>query len=115
MNDSYILNDLAGYPYNGKYPPKGNVKNGNMYHGYDTPVQECLFYDFAVLGYDLKIKYHNLYYYFMVDDDCVWLSDSSFCAMRQKFKNGNDVLKHFLIDGKALVNIIDKLDEYEAV
>lgn len=29
------------------------------YHGYDTPAQECLFYDFAVLGYDLMIKYHG--------------------------------------------------------
>ena len=35
--------------------------------------------------------------------------------MKQKFMNGNDVLEHFLIDGKALIDIIDKLDECEAV
>lgn len=113
MGKNYILYDLAGYPFNGKYPPKGNTKNGNMYHGYDTAAQECLFYDFAVLGYDLKIKYHDKYYYFMVDDDCVWLSDSAFCEMREKFKNGNDVLEHFLIEGKPLISIIDDLEDYE--
>ncbi len=115
MDDSYIFNDLAGYPFNGKYPPKGNAKNGNMYHGYDTPAQECLFYDFAVLGYDLMIKYLGHSYYFMVDEDCVWLSDSNFCAMTQKFKNGNDVLEHFTIDGKPLASIVDDLDAYEAM
>lgn len=42
------------------------------------------FYDFAVQGYDLKIKYKGQSYYFMVDIDCVWLSDESFTAMDQK-------------------------------
>ena len=115
MKDSYILNDLAGYPLNGKYPPKGNAKNGNMYHGYDTPAQECLFYDFAVLGYDLMIKYQGQHYYFMVDEDCVWLSDSTFCAMTQMFKNGNDVLENFFIKGKPLASLVDELDNYEAM
>lgn len=115
MKDSYILNDLAGYPFNGKYPPKGNAKNGNMYHGYDTPAQECLFYDFAVLGYDLIIKHQGQYYYFMVDEDCVWLSDSTFCATTQMFKNGNDVLEHFFIEDKPLASLVDELDNYEAM
>lgn len=113
MDKSYILYDFAGYPFNGKYPPKGTPKNGNLYHGYETPAQECLFYDFAVLGYDLMVKYHGKSYYFMVDDDCVWLSDSNFCAMSQKFKNGNDVLEHFMIEGKPLISIVDDLEEYE--
>jgi|GEM_PF-6193591 len=25
MKDPYILNDLVGYPFNWKYPPKGNL------------------------------------------------------------------------------------------
>ena len=85
----------------------------DLYHGYDTPAQECLFYDFAVLGYDLMVKYHGKSYYFMVDDNCVWLSDSNFCEMKQKFKNGNDVLEHFMIEGKPLISIVDDLEDYE--
>lgn len=47
-------------------------------------LRKNVFYDFAVQGYDLKIKYKGQSYYFMVDIDCVWLSDESFTAMDQK-------------------------------
>lgn len=43
--------DMADYPFNAKFPPK-NRRNGDLYHGYDTTAEECLFYDFAVQGYD---------------------------------------------------------------
>lgn len=111
FKDKYIRKDLAGYAFNGKFPP--NDSQNNMYHGYRTPAQECLFYDFAVLGYDLKIRYHDKAYYFMVDDDCVWLSDEKFTAMIRRFSNGNDVLENFKIDGKPLWQLADELDEYE--
>ena len=35
--------------------------------------------------------------------------------MTQKFKNGNEVLEHFLIEGKPLFSLIDELDDYEAM
>lgn len=50
---------MADYPFNAKFPPK-NRRNGDLYHGYDTTAEECLFYDFAVQGYDLKISYNNV-------------------------------------------------------
>lgn len=109
INDKNILYDLAGYPYNGKYPPRGN----SNYHGYDTPKQECLFYDFAVLGYDLMITYRGVSYYFMVDNDGVWLSDEQFSAKNKRFENGNDVLESFSIEGRKLIDIIDELDYAE--
>ena len=112
MKDENIRKDLFGYSYNGKFPPKIN-NNGNLYNGYPTPAQECLFYDFTVRGFDLKIKYNGVYYYFMVDTDCVWLSDEKFSAMNKKFKNGNDVLENFLIDGEPLYKLVDKLEEFE--
>ena len=108
--ESYILYDFAGYPFNGKYPP---CSKKSLYHGYETAAQECLFYDFAVLGYDLKIKYNGLYYYFMVDEDSVWLTDETFCEQRQQFQSGNDVLESFMIDGKRLKDVIDELEEFE--
>lgn len=112
IKDAFIRKDLMGYAFNGKFPPMCKAKD-NMYHGYDTPAQECLFYDFAVLGYDLKIKYKGLSYFFMVDTDCVWLSDESFTAMIQRFSNGNDVLEHFYIEDTPLYKLVDKLDDFE--
>ena len=112
VNDSYIRFDLAGYPFNGKYPPKEHNK-GNLYHGYDNPAQECLFYDFAVMGYDLMVKYQGETYYFMVDEDCVWLSDEQFAAQIQRFSNPNEVLETFVISGKPLIFLVDDLEEFD--
>lgn len=112
MKDPSIKTDLSGYPYNSKFPPVCD-KKGYSYHGYKTPAQECLFYDFAVLGYDLMIQYKSQKYYFMVDTDCVWLSDEVFTAMIQRFENGNDALEHFVIDGKPLYELVDNLDYCE--
>lgn len=108
--DNDIKFDLAGYPYNGKYPPNCP---GSQYNGYKTPAEECLFYDFAVLGYDLMIKYQGLSYYFMVDEDCVWLSDEKFTAKKQKFSNANEALETFMIGNQPIVLLIEQLDEFE--
>jgi len=51
----------------------------------------------------------------MVDDDGVRLSDDAFTAKITRFESGNDVLEHFLIDGKPLIKMIDKLDECEPI
>lgn len=110
MKDKYIRTDLCGYAFNGKFPPNDN---DSLYHGYKTPAEECLFYDFAVQGFDLMIKYKGVPYYFMVDTDCVWLSDANFTAMNKRFENGNDVLEHFCINDIPLYKLVDKLDEYE--
>ena len=111
-NKDYIMYDLAGYPYNGKYPPKDNAKN-NLYYGYESPAEECVFYDFAVMGYDLKIKYHGVYHYFMVDTDCVWLSDKNFTAQIKRFSNANEVIEKFEIEHVPLINLINELEEFE--
>lgn len=108
---SYVKRDLADYPYNAKYPPTN--PSSNKYHGYGTAARECLFYDFAVLGYDLMVKYHGRTYYFMTDTDCVWLSNENFTAMIERYKDGNDLLEHFLIEGTPLIRLIDQLEEYE--
>lgn len=61
------------------------------------------------------ISYQDKFYYFMVDDDGVRLSDDAFTAKITRFESGNDVLEHFLIDGKPLIKMIDKLDECEPI
>lgn len=42
IKDAFIRKDLMGYAFNGKFPPMCKAKD-NMYHGYDTPAQECFF------------------------------------------------------------------------
>ena len=108
------MTDLYGNRYNGVYPPEYKY-NGDAHHGYKTDKEETLFYDFAVQGYDLMISYQDKFYYFMVDDDGVRLSDDAFTAKITRFESGNDVLEHFLIDGKPLIKMIDKLDECEPI
>ena len=65
------------------------------------------------VGYDLMIRYKGQSYYFMVDEDCVWLSDENFTATIKKFANGNDVLENFCIENVPLYKLVDKLDDYE--
>ena len=110
IQDPFIRTDLGGFAFNGKFPP---YEANSLYHGYKTPAEECLFYDFAVQGYDLMFKYKGQPYYFMVDTDCVWLSNKNFTAMIKKFANGNDALEHFCIDGTPLYKLVNELDEYE--
>lgn len=110
-NTPYIKRDVKGHPYNSKFPP--DKPHGRSYGGYSTPARECLFQDFAVYCYDLQVKYGGRYYYFMVDEDCVWLSDSEFTATLRRFSDANDALENFLIDGRPLASLVDKLEDYE--
>ena len=64
----YIKDDLAGYPYNSKYPPNYE-QNGGLYHGYKNNSEETFFYDFAVQRYDLRFSYKGVEYYFLSEQD----------------------------------------------
>lgn len=108
--DPFIKTDSRGFTINSKFPPN---KANSLYYGYKTAAEECLFYDFAVQGYDLIIQYNSQSYYFMVDTDCVWLSHDIFTAMIKKFANGNDVLEHFCLNNISLYKLVNKLDGYE--
>lgn len=112
IKDTYIKTDLLGYRYNSMFPPNSH-KSRNLYHGYKAPSQECLFYDFAVQGFDLMIQYKDQKYYFMVDTNCVWLSDESFSKMTQRFNTANEVLCNFKINGIPLYQLVDKLEDFE--
>ena len=107
------MTDLMGYPYNGKYPPKGE-KNG-LYHGYHNANEETLFYDFAVQGYDLTFVYKAKRYYFLSTPDYVALCDDHYTEEYQRYPDGNTALEQFIIDGKALIEIINDLEEVEPV
>ena len=109
----YVMTDLMGYPYNGKYPPKGDKRG--IYHGYASDAEETLFYDFAVQGYDLTFVYKGQRYYFLSDKDHVALCDERYTEEYQVFPDGNTALEQFKIEGKSLLELIDQLDEVEPV
>ena len=112
-NSDYVMTDLIGYPYNGKYPPKGD-KHG-LYHGYASDAEETLFYDFAVQRYDLTFVYKGQRYYFLSDTDHVAFCDEHYTVEYQVYSDGNTALEQFLIDGKPLIELIDQLEEVEPV
>lgn len=114
-NQDVVGRDLMGYPYNKKYPPTDTSK-GNLYHGYSDSFRETLFYDFAVLGYDLEFSYRGRAYHVMSDrENGVWLSDSKYTAKLEHFANGNDFLENFKIDGRRLIDLIDQLDDVQPI
>lgn len=114
MAYDYIQTDLAGYPFNSKYPPDYD-KNGGWYHGYRNDTEETLLYDFAVQRYDLRFTYKGIAYHFLSCENYAALCDEFFCNEKQRFVDGNDVLENFLIDGNNILSIIDQLEEVEAV
>ena len=113
-NEDYVKIDLAGYPYNAKYEPDYK-RYGSLHHGYRTDVEETLFYDFAVQRYDLSFRYNGNAYYFVSSKDHVALCDENFTKEFQRFDSGNDVLELFQISGKPLIDLINELEEVEAI
>ena len=109
----YVKTDQMGYPYNSKYPPKGD-KHG-LYHGYASDAEETLLYDFAVQGYDLTFIYKGQRYYFLTTTDHVALCDEHYTEEYQVFSDGNAALEQFMIEGKSLLELIDQLEEVEPV
>ena len=112
--DNAIEKDLFGYPFNAKYPPCPE-KYGNRYHGYATDARETLFYNFAVQGYDLRFRYHGKWYYFMSEADHVARCDEAFWNEYERFPSANAMIEQFEIDGKKLLDIIDELEDVEAM
>jgi len=114
MAYEYILNDLAGYPFNSKYPPNPQL-NGSLYHGYRNNTEETFFYDFAVQRYDLRFILRGKEYYFLSCPDHAAQCNETFSNEIRVFRDGNAVLEEFMIDGKRLIDLIPEVEECEAI
>lgn len=110
----YIKDDLAGYPFNAKYPPNYE-KNGGLYHGYKNNSEETFYYDFAVQRYDLRFSYNGKEYYFLSEQDYAAQCDEHFTNEIRRFKDGNAVLEEFEIDGKKLIDLIPFIEDCEPI
>ena len=112
--DSVVGYNLAGYPFNKKYPPK-DMRIGAKRGGYETWNRWILFYDFAVQGYDLYFKYKGKEYHFLSEPDYVAYCDDHYTEEYQRFPDGNVLIEQFEIDGKKLIDIIDELEDVEPI
>ncbi len=110
---SYVGYDLFNFPYNSKYPPNKKLY-GDDYDGYATIAEGVLLYDFAVMGYDVRFKYHGKEY-FLMDDGEGNLSDSSFSKKLQTFDNPMTLIEELKIEGKPLLSIMKEIDDIEPV
>lgn len=109
----YIGYDLCGYPYNRKYPPH-KERYGSTYEGYSTKAEGILFYDFAVMGYDVEFVYGSKRYFLLNDGEAA-LSDASFSKKIEVFKDPIDLIENLNIQGKSLISILPEITEIEPV
>jgi hypothetical protein len=114
MAYEYVKNDLAGYPFNSKYPPNYE-RNGGLYHGYSNNSEETFLYDFAVQRYDLRFSVNGKNYCFLSSEDHVALCDESFKSELQRFKDGNDAIENFYIDGTRLLDMVSRIEDVEVL
>lgn len=112
MRPEYIKKDLAGYYYNAEYPPNYELY-GDTYEGYKNNAELILFYEFAVQRYDVSFRYKGTPYYLMTDEFCVAVCDEHFTEQYEVFENANELIKHWRIDGKPLIDIMDELENVE--
>jgi len=76
---------------------------------------ETFFYNFAMQGYDLEFSYNGKMYYALSEPDHVAVCDEHFSKEFQTFKNGNELIENWIIDGHKLIDIIDECENVEAM
>jgi hypothetical protein len=104
--------DLFGHAFNAKYPPDTS-RYGDTYCGYSNWNREVLFYEFAVQGYDVSFKYHDVTYYLIASPEACGRCRVPFDDIIERFDSANDLIENLLIDGKRLIQIVDELEEVE--
>ena len=109
----YVGYDLMGFPYNSKYPPN-KAKYGDSHDGYASKAEGVLFYDFAVMGYDVEFRYDGKMYY-LINDGTAALCDSKFSQRYEIFDSPIDLIENLKIDGHTLLQLIPNIDDIEPV
>lgn len=115
VNDprTYVGYDLMNNPYNSKYPPNKRLY-GSSYEGYPTKAEGVLFYDFAVMGYDVEFLYKGKRYYLLNDGEAA-LTDSSFSKKIESFNDPMDLIENLVIDGSPLIKLLAYIEDIEPV
>lgn len=110
----YIGRDLAGYPFNKKYPP--DIKRyGSKYSGYKNVYRETFFYDYVVLKYEVRFRYQNVDYYIVNwgDYDCYARMDETHKITYESFTDPIALIEQLEINGCKLIDFMDEIEEVE--
>ncbi|MBQ8336999.1 MAG: hypothetical protein IJY44_05665 [Bacteroidaceae bacterium] len=108
----HLAIDKNGFPYNGKYPPN-KEKHGDLYEGYKNKAEGVIFYDFGVQNYDVSFKYKGKDYYLLTEVDHVAVCDNHFTEEYETYANAMELVENFKIDGKPLIELLDKIEEID--
>ncbi len=114
FNYDYVGRDLFGNPYNKEFPPN-QEKYGNRYGGYKNANREALFYDFAIVHYDIQFEYEKESYYLLIEPTHAARCDENFNEEYEVFPDPNTLIKELVIGDHKLVEIIDDLEKVEPV
>lgn len=113
MDDyDYIGHDLAGYPYNTKYPPINFSPNADNL-GYSSWNRQAFFFEFAVQGYDVSFDYQGQKFYLIYDEDGAGRCRIPFNDIIEKFDSPNTLIEQMDLGGKKLIDVIDLLENVE--
>ena len=114
MEFYYVARDLFDNPYNSEFPPN-REEYGNHHSGYKNANREVLFYDFAIVHYDVTFEYAGKKYYLLIEPTHAALCDENFTEEFEVFSDPNTLIKELIIDGHRLIEIIDDLENVEPV
>lgn len=104
--DDYSVQDEKGRWINTEFPPDSfNQYPHNA--GYKNANAEMLYYQFAVMYYDLRIEYQGEDYLAIVDDAGAYIADVEYNPISETYPTANDLIKNFTFpDGKCFPDIV---------
>lgn len=105
--------DKEGYPYNCKYPPN-KKKYGDSYEGYKNWAEEVLFYRFGVLCYDVSFTYKGKEFFLLKEYNHAATCDKNFTVEYEVYADEMELIENFKIDGKPLIELIDKIQNIDS-
>lgn len=104
--DDYIIQDSLGRWINTEFPPDSldQYPHGADYMNANA---EMLYYQFAVMYYDLCIEYQGEKYLAIVDDAGAYIADVEYNPISSTYPTANDLIKLFRFpDGKSLIELV---------
>lgn len=105
----FTAHDLFGNEYNCKYPPNKDLY-GLDFEGYATPNQLTFFHDFCINQYGVAFHYDGNNYEAEFTNDGPILTNLSTGEAQGPFENAVSLLENSNLNGKAIVAVVDKLE-----
>lgn len=104
--DDYSVQDEKGRWINTEFPPD-SFNQFPHNEGYKNANAEMLYYQFAVMYYDLRMEYQGETYFALVDDNGAYIADTDYNRISEIYPTANDLIKAYAFpDGRHLLDIV---------